>query len=143
MKKLILTLISGFFLFTNSFAQKQERKMPSPEERAKKKVERLADSIELSETQKSSLVTVFTDFNTKKDEIRKKETEKEAKKAEMKKLKEAKDTRVKAILNDDAKFAKYKSMHWKHGKKGKKGKYDKCKPHGKERNKEGKSRETR
>jgi len=109
MKKLLFVLIA--LTFSNvSEAQKSERKEVSPEIRAKKHVERISDSIEITNAQKESLKGIFIEYYTEVKAIRSKEEKTKEDKAEFKKAKEVRDQKVKTVLANDEKYAKYVSM---------------------------------
>jgi hypothetical protein len=109
MKKLILTVaVLGLIIPGNAKNYGEGKgKGFSADKAAERKVQRLSDSIEMTETQKNSMKGVFEKFYTEIHEIRKAEIHD---KAEMKKAKEIRDAEVKKILNDDTKFSKYESM---------------------------------
>ena len=118
MKKLLFVLFA-LALSNVSHAKKSERKEINPEKRATKHVERISDSIEISSTQKESLKGIFTEYFTTLKSIREKEEKTKEDRAEIKKAKEIRDQKVKTVLANDEKYAKYVSMsHHKHNKKG-------------------------
>jgi protein CpxP len=110
MKKLLMIcgLLLGTITLTN--AQDGGRKMISPEDRAKRQTERLAEKLKLSEEQKSKVLAIYTEQAAEmtKDMQAAKEDRK-AKHEEMKARMTASEAKIEAILTADQKKA-YEEM---------------------------------
>jgi protein CpxP len=126
MKKLLMIcgLLFGVITLTN--AQDGGRKMMSPEERAKKQTEKLAEKLKLSEEQKSKVLAIYTEqANAMNKEVQAEKTDRKAKYAEMKAARTANEAKVEAILTADQKKAyaelkaERKAAMEKHAGKGK------------------------
>ncbi|MEJ5960704.1 hypothetical protein [Pedobacter immunditicola] len=126
MKKLLMIcgLLFGVVTLTN--AQDGGRKMMSPEERAKKQTERLAEKLKLSEEQKSKVLAIYTEqANAMNKDVQAEMADRKAKHAEMKAAREANEAKVEAILTADQKKAyaelkaERKAAMEKHGGRGK------------------------
>lgn len=126
MKKLLMIcgLLFGVVTLTN--AQDGGRKMISPEERAKKQTERLAEKLKLSEEQKAKVLAVYMEqANAMNKGVQAEKADRKAKFAEMKAAREANEAKVEAILTADQKKAyaelkaERKAAMEKHAGKGK------------------------
>jgi len=152
MKKLMLAVaFLGLTMMGNAMNNgegkgKRSGEAFNAEKAAEKKVNRLSDSIEMTDAQKKSMTTTFQSYYKKMHELRAAETKD---KAAFKKAKEARDAEVKTILNNEAKYTKYQTMTARKHKKGdahKKGEHKgkhKGKKGGKDcKGKDGKKKET-
>ncbi|MCZ2131175.1 MAG: hypothetical protein LC109_13035 [Bacteroidia bacterium] len=110
MKKLILVLTAFAFVNLSNAQQKNSKKEFNPETKATKEVNKLADSISITPTQKESLHGVFVEFFTTIQQIKGKDEKNKADVLTLKEAKKTRDDKVKSILNDEKKFAKYQSM---------------------------------
>jgi hypothetical protein len=102
MKKQV-AFIAMFILFLfGSTAQENQQKEISSEDRAKMFVNRLAQKIVLTKTQKDSVVMIYTQFM---DDIQKYRAENNAKVITF--MMKSRDEKIKKLLHDDSKFDKY------------------------------------
>ncbi len=111
MKKVLI--ICGLLFSVMTFAQAQDggRKMPSPEERAQKTTERLAEKLSLTEDQKTKVSAIYLEQANAMVKLREEKTgDREAMRAAMTKSNEDAEAKVNALLNDDQKktFAAWK-----------------------------------
>jgi protein CpxP len=60
MKKLMMVCGLALGVFTMANAQTENRKMITPEERAKKQTEKLAENLKLSDAQKAKVLNIYT-----------------------------------------------------------------------------------
>lgn len=134
--RLLLTALLVMTISVVSFAQRghhgEDREHPSPEEMAKKQVERLTEVLDLTAEQAKKIEAINLKYlkegKAKRDAMRdKKEQEREAMKAERKKVMDAHNAEIKTVLNE-MQYAKYEGFraakkerkeHRGHGKKGK------------------------
>ena len=126
MKKLLMICGLLFGIVTLTHAQDGVRKMMSPEERAKKQTERLAEKLKLSEEQKAKVLAIYTEqAKAMNKDVEAKMADRKAKYAEMKAAREANDAKVEAVLTAEQKKAyaelkaERKAAMEKHGGKGK------------------------
>lgn len=126
MKKLLI--VCGLLFSVITIAQAQsggQKKMATPEERAKMSAERLAKKLDLNQDQKKRVEDIYLEESTAMAAAHKDETgDKEAKKAEMMKIHEDADVKIAAELTEPQKV-KYeawkmenKDQMKKHMKKG-------------------------
>lgn len=105
MKKLLI--VCGLLFSVITFAHAQQgggRKMPSPEERAKRNTDRLAEKLTLTEDQKTKVSTIFLDQATAVDKIREAGSgDREATRAQVLKLSDETDAKIAAVLTADQK----------------------------------------
>lgn len=112
MKKLLI--ICGLLFSVVTFAQAQEgqgqrqggRGMGTPEERAKRQTEQLAEKLKLSDDQKAKVSAIYLEQGTSMAKVREEaKGDRAAMTAAMTKANEATDTKITALLNDDQKKA--------------------------------------
>jgi len=106
MKKLLMICGLLFGVVTFSHAQEGGRKMMSPEERAKKQTERLAEKLKLSDEQKSKVLAIYTEqANAMNKEMQAHQADRKARFAEMNATRAANDAKIEAVLTPDQKKA--------------------------------------
>lgn len=110
MKKLFLVLAAIAIVNIGFAQQKRTKKEFNPETKATKEVNKLADSISLSESQKESLKGEFIEFYTTVQQIKNKSDKSESDVETIKEARKKLDDNVKSILNDEKKFEKYQKM---------------------------------
>lgn len=105
MKRLLM--ICGLLFSVITFAQAQQdggRKMKSPEERAQKNAENLTKKLSLNDEQKTKATAIFLEQANAVNKAREAGSgDKEARKAEMKKLSDETDAKISALLTEDQK----------------------------------------
>ncbi len=99
MKTLNLLLV---FLFIHSLIFSQKEK--SPEERAIAQTQKFAKELNLSEEQKSKLLTIQTGINQKLEGIRISKMNEEEKKNSINSIRNARKSMINDILNDEQKL---------------------------------------
>jgi protein CpxP len=108
--KILLFAMLMFAGVLSSQAQGQGGQRRTAEERAKMNVDRISDSLKLSATQKTDLEPVYLDYFKSQDKLREglaPGTRPE--RADMDKLTEARDAKLKVILKEDQ-FTKLKEL---------------------------------
>ncbi|GMQ25255.1 hypothetical protein Aoki45_19370 [Algoriphagus sp. oki45] len=102
MKKWIIGAALLVFTSLSVAAQEGKRTPPSPEERAQKMTDRMAEKLSLSEAQKTEIYSINLE-NAKKrqEEMEAKKAESADRRAEMK----AQDERIKQVLTEDQRKA--------------------------------------
>ena len=108
--KILLFAILMFAGVVSSQAQGQGGQRRTPEERAKMSVDRYSDSLKLSDAQKTDIQPVYLEYYKGQDKLREglaPGTRPE--RADMDKLTEARDAKLKVILKEDQ-FAKLKQL---------------------------------
>lgn len=122
MKKLLM--ICGLLFSVVTFAQAQqgggERKMQSPEERAKKSAEQLTKKLSLTEDQKAKVTAIFLDQAVAMKKVREESKgDRAGMMAKMKAANDENDVKINALLNDDQKkaFADWKAERAENMKK--------------------------
>lgn len=107
MKKLsiVVVLLLSVFTFANAQNPQQgDRKMPSPEERAKKQTEMLSTKLNLTAAQKSQVEAIFLSQATSVDSLRKASAgDMQAMRAAMKPIQQASDAKLMAVLTAEQK----------------------------------------
>lgn len=98
------------FTTLSNAQQKPSKKTVNPEARASRTVNLIADSIEVTESQKEELRVVFMDFFTMVHAIQEKDSVTQEDHKVMIEAKRQRDERVKSILNDDKKYEKYQKI---------------------------------
>jgi len=116
MKKLILVIATAFAFSTVIFGQ--ERQKMSAEEMAKKQTERMEQKLSLTSEQKAKVEAINLKYAKQQQaEFQKKEAERKAKIAEMEKIRNEKNTELKAVLTADQ-YNKYQEQRKEKGKRG-------------------------
>lgn len=87
-----MLILTGLLFCISVYAQEREGR--SPETRAQRSVERLAEKLSLEDQQKDSLVVIMTDFLTDAQQHRRDNQEM------MQRATDARDERVKAVLDE-------------------------------------------
>lgn len=110
MKKLLI--ICGLLFSVITFANAQDgqgrggRGMGTPEERAKRQTEKLAEKLKLTEDQKAKVSVIYTEQGASMAKLREDaKGDRAAMMASMSKANEEADAKVTALLNDDQKKA--------------------------------------
>lgn len=106
MKKLILVAALVCMATLGAFAQQQRRgETATPEERAQRQTERMAEQLQLSETQKAQILAINLEHAKKRQaEMEARKAEMDAKREEMKAMREemkAQDEQIKEILTEE------------------------------------------
>lgn len=100
-------MICGLLFSVITFAQAQQdggRKMKTPEERAQKNAEGLTRRLGLNDDQKTKATAIFLEQANAVSKAREAgSVDKEARRAEMKKLNEETDVKISALLTEDQK----------------------------------------
>jgi protein CpxP len=110
MKKLLMICGLLFGVITLTHAQDGGRKMMSPEDRAKKSTERLAEKLKLTEDQKAKVLAIYTEEATSMSKnMQQDNTDRKAKREEMKAARVANEAKIEAVLTNDQKKA-YEAM---------------------------------
>lgn len=124
---LVVLLILGLFA-VNSYAQTDGKTKKTPEQRAEKIAKRMQEKLSLSDAQYKSVYDLTLSTINQRASL--KNMDKEARKTEMKKLRENQATQLKGILSSDQ-WTKWEGMknEFKNKHKDKKGKgnHDKSK----------------
>lgn len=115
MKKFKLIIVAILFFGFSGFSQDPEHENKTPEEHAKNRSERLAKSLELTDTQKGEIYSItkshFDETKSKREQIR-------SLRDELKKAKDECDLKIEAVL-DDTQKEKYKEIQEKRKEKHK------------------------
>ncbi|GMQ31456.1 DUF4890 domain-containing protein [Algoriphagus confluentis] len=102
MKKWIIGAVLMVFASLSVTAQEGKRTPPSPEERAQKMTERMAEKLALTEDQKAEIFSINLENAKKRElEVEVRKAESAEKRAELK----AQDERIKQILNEEQRKA--------------------------------------
>ncbi|MET3114003.1 protein CpxP [Pedobacter sp. CG_S7] len=105
MKKLLMICGLLFGVITMTNAQDGGRKM-SPEDRAKRNTEKLAEKLKLSEDQKAKVLTIYTaQASQMTTHMKEASADQKAKRMEMKSAAEANDAKINSLLTEDQKKA--------------------------------------
>jgi hypothetical protein len=116
--KILLFAMLMFAGILSSQAQGQGGQRRTPEERAKMSVDRAADSITLSATQKTDLEPIYLEYYKAQDKLREglaPGTRPE--RADMDKLTEARDAKLKVLLKEEQ-FTRLKALEAARGNRG-------------------------
>lgn len=131
MRKLLI--ICGLLFSVITFAQAQDgqgqkqgggRMGGTPEERAKRQTDNLAEKLKLSDDQKTKVSAIYLEQATSMKKLREDaKGDRDAMMASMKKSNEESDTKITALLNDDQKkaYATWKEERKEMMKKGAEG----------------------
>lgn len=104
MKKLLIVCGLLFSVITFAKAQDGGRQMPSPEERAKRSVDRLTEKLGLTDDQKSKITAIFLDQAAAITKARQESKgDRDAMRAQVQKINDESDAKITALLNDDQK----------------------------------------
>ena len=119
-------LLTSLFAASNIYSQIEDMApKKTPEERAKKRNEKMAKYLSLTADQQDKTYDIWLSHCTQADALRNSTTDKEARKTEMKKLFESTDTQLQSVLTSDQ-LTKYNEMKQKMKEK-RKGKHKKNK----------------
>jgi Spy/CpxP family protein refolding chaperone len=121
MRKLMLAAIAVVFVCSTALGQQRQR--PSSDDIAKKQTEQMTKNLSLTDDQKAKVDAINLKYAKKQEEAFKSSKEdREAKREEMKKTRDAKDSELKAVLTADQ-YTKYQQIREEQkNKRGEKGK---------------------
>jgi len=101
MKK--LAIICAFMLGIVSLSKAQNRKMPTPEERAKRNTDMLASKLNLSDDQKTKVMAINMEQAARVDSLMKASTDMKANRSVIKGIRQETNAKIKAVLTADQK----------------------------------------